>query len=407
MDPIPQIIFIGGIFSECQSTYIQYNSIGPIQNAADAFQKNIIAGIDSDTKKKTIILNLPFVGSYPKRFKSAYFPSTVETYGSNSLIKGASFINIAGIKLISRTLASLKALFSLSPTGTKVIFVYSAHLPFILSALIYRQFNRNTKLCLIIPDLPEFMGEGGVIYKSLKRIDQFLFYRLVDYFDSLIVLTKSMIDRIHVDQKKCLVIEGIANIPEDASFINDIDNIQGFRSFLYTGTLALRYGIADLIEAFQKMKYPEIELWICGDGDGKSYVENSSKIDNRIKYFGQVDRRKAVELQKKASILVNPRRPEGEFTKYSFPSKILEYMASGRPVVMHKLDGIPEDYSPYYISPDSTDPQALAKCMDFAAEMSDEQLFKFGHEAQSFVLSNKDPITQAKKILNFVMEGRK
>ena len=38
---------------------------------------------------------------------------------------------------------------------------------------------------------------------------------------------------------------------------------------------------------------------------------------------------------------VNPRQNNEEFTKYSFPSKTMEYLASGVPVVAYKLDGIP------------------------------------------------------------------
>ena len=63
----------------------------------------------------------------------------------------------------------------------------------------------------------------------------------------------------------------------------------------------------------------------------------------RIEFLGMLPRTDVLELQSKATILVNPRQPVGDFTKYSFPSKTIEYMASGTPLLMYKLPGIPEE----------------------------------------------------------------
>ena len=60
--------------------------------------------------------------------------------------------------------------------------------------------------------------------------------------------------------------------------------------------------------------------------------------------MGQVSLNEARALQKTADVLVNPRLNEGEYTKYSFPSKTMEYLSTGRPVVCYKLDGIPDEY---------------------------------------------------------------
>ena len=71
------------------------------------------------------------------------------------------------------------------------------------------------------------------------------------------------------------------------------------------------------------------------------------KSHANIRYFGFVSHERALELQAKAALLINPRSPKGVFTRYSFPSKTLEYMRSGKPVVCHRLEGIPEEYDPY------------------------------------------------------------
>ena len=62
-----------------------------------------------------------------------------------------------------------------------------------------------------------------------------------------------------------------------------------------------------------------------------------SKKDNRIVFKGMVPNKIVVEDQLKATLLVNPRPSIGEFTRYSFPSKNMEYMVSGTPMVYNSF----------------------------------------------------------------------
>ena len=88
----------------------------------------------------------------------------------------------------------------------------------------------------------------------------------------------------------------------------------------------------------------DIELWLFGSGDMEKDITDYCKSDQRIKYFGMVPREKVVKFEKKAKLLVNPRPTNNEFTKYSFPSKTIEYMASGTPLLTTRLPGIPSEY---------------------------------------------------------------
>ena len=54
-------------------------------------------------------------------------------------------------------------------------------------------------------------------------------------------------------------------------------------------------------------------------------------------------------MQQQATLLVNPRKGHEEYTKYSFPSKTMEYMASGTPTIMYKLPGLPIEYEEYLV----------------------------------------------------------
>lgn len=399
--PSYKFIFLGGLFCEEQREFILRNSVGVVQNAADVLQKNIVIGLDSISSSGVTVINLPFVGSYPKRFRVRYFPAIHARVGQHSQIHGFGFLNITLVKLVSRFVAATKALWAENRGGEVILFVYSAHLPFVLSSLIFRFTRPSVKICLVLPDLPEYMGGGGFLYSIFKRIDAAIFYSLAKRIDYFVVLTEKMIFRLGVDEKRAVVIEGVApDMPPEVNF-KPVDS----RSFLYTGTLARRYGVVDLIDAFEKLEGRDVELWICGDGDSRDYICSAAKRDRRIRYFGQLERGDVVKLQGRATVLVNPRPPEGEFTKYSFPSKIMEYMVSGRPVIMYKLDGVPKEYSPYYISPEGVGVDWLAATMRRTLQMSEDRLGALGEAARQFVLAEKSARIQARKILNLVTQG--
>jgi glycosyltransferase involved in cell wall biosynthesis len=270
------------------------------------------------------------------------------------------------------------------------------------AAILCAKIVLGTKTCQILPDFPEYMGEGGILYRIVKRIESRIFYYLAKRIDHFVVLTPFMADRLGLDTSRFCVVEGMA-------YIDPADNLASLqlpkgpnRIFLYTGTLAARYGILDLLNAFSQIEGDNVQLWICGDGDSRTVVQQFAERDQRITYFGQVPRRRAVELQQQAHILVNPRPPNGEYTKYSFPSKTIEYLASARPIVMHRLPGVPSDYFPHIIAPTTPDAAGLSSALRRAAEMSYESLQEMGLKGREFVVGEKSPEKQCMKILRML-----
>lgn len=58
---------------------------------------------------------------------------------------------------------------------------------------------------------------------------------------------------------------------------------------------------------------------ICGIGDSEKAIREAAEKDFRISFLGQLPRSEVLEWQKQATVLVNPRQNNEEFTKYSFP----------------------------------------------------------------------------------------
>ena len=166
----------------------------------------------------------------------------------------------------------------------------------------------------------------------------------------------------------------------------------------------------NLVNAFSQIEDPDYRLVICGIGDSEQAIKDAVKDDSRISFLGQLPRNEVIEWQKKATVLVNPRQNNEEFTKYSFPSKTMEYLSSGIPVVAYKLDGIPDEYDQYiqYVADDSI--ESLKKKLVEVCEMTREERQELGNIGRNFVLMKKNSTIQVRKIcemIDFVLRGRK
>ena len=133
-------------------------------------------------------------------------------------------------------------------------------------------------------------------------------------------------------------------------------------------------------------------------------IKDYSKKDYRIQYLGLLSRSEVISWQKKATVLVNPRHANEEYTRYSFPSKTIEYLASGTPIVMFRLGCMTEEYDSYIFYADSDTIEGLRDKLIEICNMPKDDLKKFGERARNFILTKKTPKAQCQKILN-LMKG--
>ena len=389
-----KVIFLGGLFPKEIKKDIENKSIGVVQYAADALQWAIVDGLKMHLDK-LILVNLPYIGSYPARYKEVKTKSFDFIYDKSVIIKNVGFVNLSMYKLYSRYCQAKKVLKGGINDDNEIILIYAIHTPFIKAAVDLKKKNPSLKICLIVPDLPEFMAQkDSILNQFLKNVEKKILDKILKEVDAFVLLSQYMHEPLQVGNRPWIRIEGIFNS------IGALDNEEKepFKTILYTGILSKRYGILNLLKAFSMIKDENYRLWICGDGDAKNEIIKFTEKDKRVCHYGQITRDEVLKLQKRATVLVNPRTSDGAFTKYSFPSKTMEYLASGTPSVIHHLAGIPEEYFEYcFVSYDET-PLGLYQTIVFVCEKSQFDLDAFGLKAKNFILQNKSPEKQCQKI---------
>ena len=125
-------------------------------------------------------------------------------------------------------------------------------------------------------------------------------------------------------------------------------------------------------------------------------------MDNRIVYKGLLPKKDIIRLQQEATLLVNPRHSNEEFTMYSFPSKTMEYMASGTPVVMAPLKCLPKEYDKYLFFFEDESVEGMALTMKSICEKMPEELERKGALAAHFIRTEKNSKVQVNKILELL-----
>lgn len=371
------ILFLGRLFPKDHEAEIKHKMKTGMQDAANALHWNIIDGMDANNCGKIKILNYLPADSYPngytdKHIEGFTFQHT-NKYNANDLNVACS--NITIVKQIVNYFPFKKEvkIGHHKMMVEKILISYTANPMFLNLARFSEAFNNTITTCCIIADLPAF-ATARKLHGIKKLYNIFQVWQsnaLYQYIDKFVLLTEQMAEKLRLKSPH-LVMEGIA--PDSPTPCDDsISNTyKGKKYILYSGTLNYEFGVRVLLDAFSLIQDQSMSLVICGFGEVEQLIAERKNNDNRIIFLGRLDRSAVLSLQRYATVLVNPRQNTEEFTKYSFPSKMLEYLASGVPVIAYKLDGIPDEYDPYisYV-PDNT-PQALASVITHICSKSDQ-----------------------------------
>lgn len=407
-----KVLFLGGVFNEAMEKEILKKSKGTVHYAANKLQWNLIDGFLEINNLKLEILSAPFIGSFPKDYEDNHYKGKKFIYKNVVESNYVSFNNVWGYRNISRKknlITNIKN-FAIKKVDNKVIIVYSPHTPFLQAAVYAKKIDPSVHICLVVPDLPQFMNlneKRSLIYDRLKKIDIDIFEENSKFVDSFVLLTEPMKKMLNVGDRSYVVVEGVVN-KESINCENPVDDFQStdILTVVYTGTLNKKFGVLNLVEAFHNIGSPNVHLNICGRGDSEEVIREYVAKDERIKFLGQLSNIEAVKLQKRAAVLVNPRQNNEEFTKYSFPSKNMEYLLTGRPVIAYKLDGIPDEYNDYfyYVEDDSID--SFTRKIEEVLLMDEETRNEFGNRARFYVLKEKNNVSASRKIIEMIQKSR-
>lgn len=322
---------------------------------------NVDVIITKPTEKKNNIKN--------SRVKGKYYGINYN-YAHKSTIWPDDMLNKIYVAFIS--LFQTFRLYQKRNSELKYDAIICYHNSFILNfSFFILTLFRKTKIIYKATEFPLYMwfDKKPTLFKKL------LFNIMVKLFDGVIVMTHPLFDfykkRV---SKKCHIFLMPMTV-ELERFKNATRNIKENNEYIaYIGTLDLnKDGVYDLIKAFSLISdnYPLLSLKIIGGAVNKNeFIQlnklvNSLGLTKKIKFTGIIDRDEVPYYLCNAKILALA-RPESTRSLGGFPTKLGEYLATGKPVLVTSVGDIPkyliDEINSFLVPPNS--PELFAEKMN-------------------------------------------
>ncbi|WMJ22939.1 glycosyltransferase [Paludicola sp. MB14-C6] len=349
-----------------------------------------------------------YVDKFDKHIRknTTSFRTYQDSQHSNLSFMVRNYNNVGGLSPFKGLFQTIKLYWnSMNEKDSVLVCDYLCYIQSMLALIVAKLKGRKT-VC-ICTDLPQDVAgnQSSLLGRIKQSIFSFVGNFVLNRFRYYVLLTKQMNEKLskHAAKRPFVVIEGLVD-SDMSSVENNLQDKDKKRILIYAGSLHKIYGIKELTEGFLQANIGNVELHIYGSGDFNNELEEICKTTDQIKYFGVVSNEEIIQKQLKATLLVNPRPTNEEYTKYSFPSKNMEYMVSGTPVLTTKLPGMPNDYLEYVYTIDNESSFGIAEILKQLLLKDECEVHAKGIRAKEYVLNEKNEVQQSKKIIALINE---
>ncbi len=371
--------------------------------AGNMCQLSLLEGLRDVDLSPSLILSVRPVPSY-LRSRVLVCKAKSVTLNKEIKVKLLPFLNITLFKQVSLGLFAMMYLFrwGLKNRGSKkIIYSFNISVPPSIFILIAARIT-GSKVVAMVYDINV---PGETIPRSLLwRIDYWQHRKFLRKYDGLVVITKEIASDF-APNVPFLLLEGGVNHRAFEEGLNVLPT-EKLQSDIFTivvaGSLSQANGIQEVLTAFSLLKGEKYKLLIAGRGGEVHLVLKAAVLDQRIEYLGFLNHKQVIALYSTADVLVNMRLTKLIDTRYVFPSKILEYLASGVPVISTCPGNMADEYKDVaYLLYDET-PLELAEMMMSVACLSESVRYDMGMKAMKFMMERKTWKVQSERIKQFL-----
>ncbi len=251
--------------------------------------------------------------------------------------------------------------------------------------------KHGAKAYAIITDNPKLLSNESQLYSRA-------IFSLYKKYDGFVTLSSDLNKLANKDNKPSYVFCGFAEAmqnmprPEEKPY------------FFFCGALYERYGILNMIKAFRQLK-TDRELLIAGHGPLIDEIKKTALEDSPIRYLGLLSREKIHQYEQHADANINPRLFDAELDKYSVPSKVLEYLSSGAPLISTLHTALRQEFSGEAIWVKDGSIDELRKAMDLFLHIQNDDMKKKALLAKEKVLVRYGLKEQGKSIYEFLLSN--
>lgn len=376
---------------------------GPAFNrAGQMFQDGLIGGVEAAGLAPLDVFSIEPIASFP-RSKRLVGHSGVHELANGRRVRLLPFLNVQPFKAITAGFATLIALVAWAwrhRGRPRVIHMFNLTMP---PGVFVWLAGRLTGSRVSVSAL-DVWKPGALVPDTWRwRFDFLMQRRLMPRFDGIMVVSKAIADDIVPGRRVCVLEGGVSaeRFPRtDEADPTPGAPIRAFRIVL-SGSLESFNGL-ELVAAAMQLLPADVELVIAGSGTLTALARAYAERDERIRFVGFLPFDDVLELYRSADLLLNARVTKAIDTRYFFPSKLMELLASGTPVLSTCTGHVESEYGHVlYLLHEETAEALAARIEDVRAVDAGERR-ALGRRAREFMLTEKTWQRQGERLADYL-----
>lgn len=354
--------------------------------AGHLWQRGLLGGLSAAGLEADLILGFPPFPAYPRGPLLVRPPSGPQSIPGLPPVRLRGYLNLPLLKVLAigaRVSVELRRWARENAHRTRVALLYNLSVPPAwLLAPVARSLGVHLAASLNDMWLP------GTLAPS--RLEQGIEFRLRRYALRHLSAAIVVSDAIATD-----FVPGIPHVRvEGGVFPEQLragvaagDELRPFTVGL-AGSLEPYNGVLEFLDAAEALEGSGMRFRIAGHGSLAPEVTRRAAACEAIDYVGALELGRMGEFYGSCDLLVSWRATRSIDLRYVFPSKILELLASGVPVLSTRMGQTLSGFGGHMWLSEDESVQALVAGVRRAAEAGREQLRAMGEEAAAFMAEN-------------------
>jgi glycosyltransferase involved in cell wall biosynthesis len=367
----PYLLWLGGVFDE--DSLLSQPSISP---AANRWQSGLIYGLNHHGIRVRSVGHLP-EPMWPKgRLKISSRTARLASGFEGELIGYPNIPRIRMWFLAERYKRMVGSTIRRLGKPAAVI-SYNAYTYNVAAAALANKKYDVPWVC-IVADVPESESELRVYDNALKQSE--------------------LEPNIHLDGTA----DGVKIDPSNSSDDGSEATQDKRKTILFTGAMNKWAGVDFLVSAFSTLDRADIRLQLCGPGKPTAETRQTIASDPRIEFLGLVPEVRLRELSFTADVFANPRPSHIPGNESNFPSKILEYLTYGKPIISTITPGISPEYRDVLIPVTQETDVGLSEAISHAVDLSPGEREAIHANSVALIEGSKTRESQAGRLIEWM-----
>lgn len=354
--------------------------------AANTYIRNLLQALESSGLPPTLVLSFLALPAFPRGRRVAVRGAHIVLEGGTP-VRLMAFPNIPYLKQAWLGIAACVHLCvwacGRARGKSRLIFCFNLTVPPGMFLWAAARLTRSK----IVVSLNDIAVPGqGVPDRFPQRLDFWSQRHVIPRCDGHVAVSDAIM-RDFAPNREWVRLDGGVTDQQCRPYVRSARSQAGQSVFtvLLAGGLEEVNGIRVVLGAAALESVVPVRWLIAGAGPLENLVVEAAQTNPRLTYLGFLSPLELADAYRDADLLLNVRLTQSVNTRYFFPSKLIEYLATGTPVLTTATGHALEEYGAFVLHLLHESPAELLAAVTRAARLPPAVLLAMGTEGRDYV----------------------